>query len=355
VVTDKGDYKKVTDGLREGGICADERRKLALKAFQYTADYDTAISGYFSGSENLSINLNKFADLRYGENPHQKAALYGASLPFEKIQGEKELSFNNFLDINSAFNIIKNFDRPAAVIIKHTVPCGAACSGDIRTAFVKALESDPMSAFGGIIGINRTLEAELTEEIIKTFFEVVIAPGFGKKGLEILSRKPNLRVVKYFPRQDTQDFRKISGGFLVQDQDSFEGEDWKVATKREPSPGEMEDLKFAWNIARFLKSNCAVLAKDGQTRGLGGGETARVEAVKIAVSKMKQFFPDKNDGLVMASDGFFPFPDAVEEAAKQNISAIVQPGGSKNDPKVIEAADRLNISMVLAGRRHFLH
>lgn len=359
VVTDPQDYPDVIEKITSVAISSEDRKKYGLKAFTTTAEYDRVISSYFSGDtaggdSEININLKKVMDLRYGENSHQKAALYG-NVPFKKIRGIRELSFNNIQDINAAVNIVRSFDEPAAVIIKHSVPCGAASSSTVLDAYRRALESDSMSAFGGIIGLNRKLEKNLAEEIIKNFFEVIAAPDFSKDGLEILSQKKKLRVVKYHPFKEEQDMRKVSGGLLVQDSDTFAGEEWEVVTREKPTEEQMKDLKFAWKIVRFLKSNAVAIIRDSQTRGLGCGETSRVGAVNVAVSKLKQFFGEDEKNLVMASDAFFPFPDAVEEAVKAGVCAIVQPGGSKNDNNIIRRADELGVSMVFTGRRHFFH
>ncbi|MFH1415847.1 MAG: bifunctional phosphoribosylaminoimidazolecarboxamide formyltransferase/IMP cyclohydrolase [Elusimicrobiota bacterium] len=356
-ITDPDDYPSLIKKLKTGGIDEKDRKLYGLKAFKTTARYDSAIRDYFAGKSgigDLNISLPMTIELRYGENSHQKAELYG-EVPFRMIQGEKELSFNNIQDSNAAMKIVKDFEEPAVVIIKHAVPCGAAVSKDIVTAYKKALESDPMSAFGGIVGLNRKLEKDLAEELTKNFYEVIIAPGFSGESLEVLKAKPNLRVVEYADSDDERDIRNVSGGLLVQDPDTFTGEDWKVVTSQSPDGSRMDELKFAWKLARYLKSNAIVIAKEKQTYGLGSGETSRVGAVKVAVSKIEEFFPGSAQDLVMASDAFFPFPDAVEEAARAGVCAIVQPGGSKNDDKVIEKADELGIIMVFTGRRHFLH
>ncbi|MBN2407107.1 MAG: bifunctional phosphoribosylaminoimidazolecarboxamide formyltransferase/IMP cyclohydrolase [Elusimicrobia bacterium] len=356
VVSDPGDYREAAHRLGSGTADRDYRKKLAAKAFGVTMKYDTAISGYFggqAGGERLNLSLAKTMDLRYGENSHQKAALYGP-IPFEKIRGEKELSFNNIQDTNAAVNIVREFSGPAAVIIKHIVPCGAALSGDIGGAYSKALQSDPMSAFGGIVGLNREVDAQLAGEIVKNFYEVVAAPGYSEEALAVFGGKPNLRIIRYGQERASLDMRYVSGAMLVQDADSFEGEKWEVVTAAKPAKEQEEDLLFAWKIVRFLKSNAIAVAKGRQTYGLGSGETARVGAVEVALSKMKQFF-GVQEAVVMASDAFFPFPDAVEKAAQANVKAIIQPGGSRNDKAVIEAADRLGISMIFSGRRHFLH
>ncbi len=360
VVTDPGDYGKIISELKSGSIECDRRKIYAQKAFSSTAAYDKAITDYFTGravavsDDKINISFSKTMDLRYGENSHQKAALYG-DVPFTKIQGEKELSFNNIQDANAAVNIMKSLNDPSVIIIKHAVPCGAAYSKDVSDAYRKALSSDPMSAFGGIVGLNRRLEKNLAEEIIKTFYEVVAAPDFSDESLEVLKRKQNLRVVKYKSFKEPMDIRNVSGALLAQDPDSFEGEEWSTVTETNPNDFQMKDLEFAWKIVRFLKSNAIAIVKDGQTYGLGSGETARVGAVNVAFSKIKQFFGEDSENLVMASDAFFPFPDAVEEAAKAKVTAIVQPGGSKNDANVIAKANELSISMVFTGRRHFLH
>ncbi len=338
------DYAQTINLLKNGSLNKKIRKKYALKAFETTAQYDTSISRYFSN----------YTSLRYGENPHQKAELYG-TIPYKKIAGEKELSFNNYADMDAAFKIVKSFEEPISVIVKHNIPCGAAVADNIEDAFIKSLNSDSMSAFGGIIGLNRKVNKKIASEIIKSFFEVVIAPDYSKEAITIFNEKPNMRIVQVLNADSDKDYRKISGGFLVQDIDNFEGEKWKVVTKKKPTLKEMNDLKFAWKIAGFLKSNAIVLAKDGQTLGLGSGETARIVALKVALMKLEQFFGKEKKDLVMASDGFFPFADVIYEAAEAGITHIVQPGGSKNDEKVISAADEFGIAMIFTGRRHFLH
>jgi phosphoribosylaminoimidazolecarboxamide formyltransferase/IMP cyclohydrolase len=358
ILTDPDDYNHVIDEIASGGeISRETRKKLALKAFKTTAHYDNMISRYFSGTQDLdeiNISLKKVMDLRYGENSQQKAAVYG-DLPFEKIQGEKELSFNNLQDLNGAVNIVKSFNEPAVAIIKHAVPCGAASCSNFYDSYMKALESDSLSAFGGIVGLNGRLEKDVAEEIVKHFYEVVVAPEFSAESLEVLAQKKNLRVVRYMPFEDDLDMRRIPGGLLIQHPDSFEGENWKVVTDRQPSEEEMADMKFAWNVVRFLKSNAIALVKGRQTYGLGSGETSRVGAVEVAKSKVTKFFGDDKGELVMASDAFFPFPDGIESAAEAGVTVVVQPGGSVRDEEVIKKADELGICMVFTGRRHFLH
>ncbi|MFW6134756.1 MAG: bifunctional phosphoribosylaminoimidazolecarboxamide formyltransferase/IMP cyclohydrolase [Elusimicrobiota bacterium] len=357
VVTEPDDYDLIIKDLKSGSVSLKRKRGLALKAFQKTADYDIAISNYFKGAEikdQLYIRERKSMDLRYGENPHQKGALYG-DIPYKKLQGEKELSFNNIQDMDAAVNVVRDLKIPGTAIIKHMVPCGAASGADVHEAYCKALESDPMSAFGGIVSFNTKVDKKTALEMVKHFFEVIAAPEFEPEALKVLSSKKNLRVVKYSKNGNDFDIRKINGGFLVQEQDSFEGEKWEAVTEKKPSDEQLSELEFAWRIAGNLRSNAIVISKDMQTKGLGSGETARVKAVEVAGSKIKQFFGENQDDLVMASDGFFPFPDAVERAAELNVSAIIQPGGSKNDSKVIDKCNELGIAMVFAGRRHFLH
>ncbi|MDA3793281.1 MAG: bifunctional phosphoribosylaminoimidazolecarboxamide formyltransferase/IMP cyclohydrolase [Elusimicrobia bacterium] len=355
-VTSPAQYDDAVKSLSDGSFDEEKRKSYAARAFRLTSGYDRKIDEYFTGSDNdrLNVNLTKTMELRYGENPHQRAALYG-DIPFEKLSGDKELSFNNIYDLNAAVNIVKNFTEPAVAIIKHAVPCGAAVADDIESAYRKALESDSMSAFGGIVSLNQPPSAETARKITEHFFEVVAAPDFPKEVLKILKGKKNLRIIKYKPFKQKKDYRKVAGGLLVQDYDSFDMKEWKTVTQKKVTDNQLKDLKFAWKIVRFLRSNAVAIAGNLQTKGLGAGETARVGAVDVAVAKLQQFFPKENEGLVMASDAFFPFPDAVQKAAAAGVSAVIQPGGSKNDAKVIKEADNLGISMILTGRRHFLH
>ena len=353
VLSSPEDYDTVMDAISEGGISSSLRRNLAAKAFARTLKYESAISGYFN-PDSLLLNLPRVCELRYGENPHQKAGLYG-NPPYKKIQGKKELSFNNYQDMDAALKLAMELKGPAAAIIKHTVPCGAAEGASIKEAYEKAYSSDPMSAFGGIAAFNAEVNEDTAEIMLDNFYEVAAAPSFSPGALKILSRKENLRVVICSPGKESKNYRQISGSFLVQDEDSFKGEKWEVQTSFKPDLNQERDLKFAWKVARFMKSNAVVIAGDCKTLGLGGGETARVTAVDIAVNKMNAFSPEYKKGAVMASDAFFPFPDAVKKAAEAGIKSIVQPGGSRNDKKVVEEAEKLGISMLFTGRRHFLH
>ncbi|MGM0568817.1 MAG: bifunctional phosphoribosylaminoimidazolecarboxamide formyltransferase/IMP cyclohydrolase [Elusimicrobiota bacterium] len=353
VLSSPEDYDIVMDAISGDGISSSLRRKLAAKAFARTLKYESAISGYFN-RDSLSLNLPRVSELRYGENPHQKAGLYG-NPPYKKIQGKKELSFNNYQDMDAAVKIASELKGPAAAVIKHTVPCGAAEGTSIKEAYEKAYSADPMSAFGGIAAFNAEVDEDTAEMMLDNFYEVAAAPSFSRGALKILSRKENLRVVIFSPGKDSKNYRQIAGSFLVQDEDSFKDEKWDVKTSFKPDLNQERDLKFAWKVARFMKSNAVVIAGDCKTLGLGGGETARVTAVDIAVNKMNTFSPDYKKSTVMASDAFFPFPDAVKKAAEAGIKSIVQPGGSRNDEKVVKEAEKLGISMVFTGRRHFLH
>ncbi len=356
-LTSPDDYAEAALKIERDDIDEEYRRALALKGFRITASYDDAVASFFSETslpeDKIILELSGRKDLRYGENPHQEAALFG-NPPYRKIAGEKELSFNNYQDLDAAVRLAASFEKPAAAVIKHAVPCGAAMAGTAEKAFLLARAADPLSAFGGIIGVNRRVTAELAREAVKSFFEVIAAPDFSDEALEILSVKPSVRVVSFGDLPRAEVLRQISGGMLQQSPDSFEGEKFDTVTEKHPDPSEISDLRTAWKVAAFLKSNAVAIVKDGQTLGLGSGQTARVDAVKIAAGALRD--EERNfKGAVMASDGFFPFPDAVEAAAAAGITAIVQPGGSKNDSAVIEAAERLGISMVFTGRRHFLH
>lgn len=342
------------------------RQKYASRVFALTAAYESAISAYFSGaspnllSQNLCIPLEKSAELRYGENPHQKSAFYlvpGKTLPWIQHQG-KELSFNNYSDMESAITIVRQFDSPACCIVKHANPCGFGLDEDLSRAFDLAAATDPVSYFGGIVGFNRRVEADTAGRLVKPFLECIIAPDFSNEALEILKKKKNLRIVtlKAEYRSDPLRIKSVAGGFLVQSQDSDQGEllEPAVATRREPAVEETAAMKLGWKLVRFVKSNAIVFASRTQLLGVGAGQMSRVDSVKIAIRKAKEAGLDLN-GAAMASDAFFPFPDGVEAAADAGISAVIQPGGSLNDKKVIEKADELNLTMALTGVRHFYH
>lgn len=370
VVPAPGFYDEVLGELKTGEVALETRRRLALAAFEMTARYDAAIAGWFSGvgdsedlPDSLTIRYEKFSGLRYGENPHQRAAYYAEVgekhllSGVEQLQG-KDLSFNNLYDLESARTLLLELttDRSgeaAAVIFKHANPCGAAVGDTAREAYTKALASDPTSAFGGIVALDAPVDGELASEISEVFTEVLVAPDFAPEALETFAGKPNLRLLRagrlVRPRLSG---RHVTNGLLLQDDDRVEGtDDYTTATRADPTKKQTEDLLFAWRVARTVKSNAVVLARDGATVGVGAGQMSRVEAAEIAVGKAGERARDS----VAASDAFFPFADGLEVLVEAGVSAVIQPGGSKRDAEVIEAADRLGVAMVFTGRRHFLH
>jgi len=363
VVVDPADYGTLLDLLRSGAVPLEERRRLALKAFQHVASYDTAIAQYLRAEEeafpqHLTVSLSKLFDLRYGENPHQKAAVYqeesvlwGARtsgiVAADQLHG-KALSYNNFLDVA----------EPTAVVVKHTNPCGLACHQDLAEAYRRALSGDPVSAYGGIVAVNRELTGETAEEIGKTFYEIVIAPAFSEEALTVLQKKKNLRILQLDEEAaagcaTALEYRRVSGGFLAQQPDAYLDDDieLKVVTKRAPSDQELADLRFAWKVVKHVKSNSIVIVKDLTLLGMGAGQPNRVTSVHLALRRAE----DRARGAVLASDAFFPFPDGVELAADGGVTAVIQPGGSIRDQEVIEAADAHGMAMVLTGIRHFRH
>jgi phosphoribosylaminoimidazolecarboxamide formyltransferase/IMP cyclohydrolase len=374
VVTSPADYATIAEEMaRTGGeLSAATKWRLAQKAFATTAAYDSAIAstlervsanGHFEFHadagfpRNLRLSFSKVMDLRYGENPHQKAAMYsdgsGAGVAnCRQIQG-KELSFNNIVDLQAAWELAQEFDEPVCAIIKHTNPCGTATGKTLVEAYRKALECDPVSAFGGVIGVNRTVDSDAAEEMAKLFLEVIAAPGFDDAARAKFAGKKNLRLVEISNIPQKWVLKNVSGGILVQDADErpLQKDDLKIVTKRQPTPEENRALLFAWRVCKHVKSNAIVYARDGQTVGVGAGQMSRVDSCKIGA--MKAVLPLK--GTVAASDAFFPFPDGVEEIAKVGTTAIIQPGGSVRDAEVIEAADRLGLAMIFTGVRHFRH
>jgi phosphoribosylaminoimidazolecarboxamide formyltransferase / IMP cyclohydrolase len=371
VTVDPADYPRIIAEMRlnRNATTEAERFRLAIKAFEHTAAYDSAISAFLGtrgpdGADQLpavlTLSLNKQEDLRYGENPHQRAALYRAGRPeglvaARQLQG-KQLSFNNYLDLQAASSLCAEFEDPFCAIIKHTNPCGAALGNSLTEAYTRALECDPVSAFGSVIGFNRTLDQETAEQISSLFVEAVLAPGCDPGAQEILRQKKNLRLMEMPQEQAGKrgfDFKRISGGFLLQDRDAYylTGKDLKTVTDRQPSDSQLRDLLFAWKICKHVKSNAIVYVKEGRTLGVGAGQMSRVDSARIAVQKAR--FPLED--CVMASDAFFPFRDSIDEAAKAGISAIIQPGGSVRDEEVIQAANEHGIAMVFTGVRHFRH
>jgi phosphoribosylaminoimidazolecarboxamide formyltransferase / IMP cyclohydrolase len=379
VVVDPADYARVIADIEGGGeVSAAVRFDLARKAFAHTAAYDGAIAGHlgklnepgaaladFPASMHPELHLNRV--LRYGENPHQKAAFYasaggrGPSLARAEVLHGKELSYNNILDLDAAMKLCAEFSDPAAVVIKHTNPCGAAIAPEgegVLSAYRRARETDPVSAFGGIVAVNRLVEAELAKEMAETFLECIVAPDFSPEALALLSVKKGLRLLKgeIGPGDPAElELRSVAGGVLVQSRDAatspVAGTSARVVTRRAPTAAEMSDLDFAWRVAKHVKSNAIVFAGGGRTLGIGAGQMSRVDSVRIAVGKARSSL----EGSVLASDAFFPFRDGVDEAAKAGIRAIVEPGGSVRDQEVIVAADERDIAMVFTGERHFRH
>lgn len=363
VVVDPHDYVKVVAELKhEGDTTLETRRRLAEKVFQMTAHYDGAIAAYLSGGKTMNIVLEKISDLRYGENPHQKAAFYRepnnsfTNIPNARVVQGKELSYNNIMDADAAFALIAEFSEPTVAFIKHANPCGIASAGTLEEAFVNAYAADAKSAFGGIIAMNQTCTADLADAISKQFFEIVLAPDFDSEALQLLSLKPDLRVLKlgqFHLEKGQKVFRKVQGGLLIQDYDDSQihEKDLQCVTAKKPTSKELHDLLFAWHTVKHVKSNAIVLAKNRTTSGIGAGQMSRIDAVEIALKKAEM----RANGAVLASDAFFPFADSIEAAVKAGISAIIQPGGSKRDAEVIEAANKAGVAMVLTGVRAFWH
>lgn len=406
VVVDPSDYAGIIKEMDTGGVSAKTRFQLAAKAFAHTAAYDTMISSFFRATGGVdteyplfhkntlkpsrgkaypdkvpamfakmgaadskfpifsSLPLIKAQDLRYGENPHQAGAFYREPFLTEpsvatacQLQG-KEMSFNNYLDANSALEVAKEFDEPVSVIIKHNNPCGVATDPNLWEAYVKAREIDPVSAFGGVLAFNRPVDEETAREITSTFVEVVIAPGYDKKALALFKKKGNIRLLDIGPvmrgPRGGFDMKRVVGGMIIQDYDLGKIENvkkLKVVTKRKPTEAEYKGLAFAWKVAKHVKSNAIIYSYGSHVIGIGAGQMSRVDSTRIGA--MKANFPTK--GAVLASDAFFPFRDGLDECAKHGVTAIIEPGGSVKDDEVIAAANEYNIAMVFTGMRHFRH
>lgn len=368
VVVDPSDYDLVIDELSRGQVSLDTKYNLALKVFKHTSEYDTLIATYLRERigekypETLTLAYEKVEDLRYGENPHQSAAFYrevkktkGTLADARQIHG-KALSFNNINDANGALDILKEFEAPTVVAVKHTNACGVGSGIDMHDAYMKAYECDPQSIFGGILAANREIDEMTAKEIDKIFIEIVIAPSFSNKALEILTRKKNIRLmtldnILQGHNDYAVDIKKVSGGILVQDVNRKLKDEVEVVTERIPTANEMKALEFAWKVCKHTKSNGIVLANEEQTLSIGPGQVSRIWALNNAI---KNSFMDLKGG-VMASDAFFPFDDCVKAAAEAGIKAIIQPGGSKNDQASIEMANKYGIAMVFTGMRHFKH
>jgi phosphoribosylaminoimidazolecarboxamide formyltransferase / IMP cyclohydrolase len=359
-------YGEVLEELRrEGGLTRETRRALAAEAFAHTAAYDAAVAGWFASRDEalpgfVGLALEKVADLRYGENPHQRGALYAEAAGAGVLGGAnvlvegKEMSFNNWLDLDAAYALAGDLEEPAAVIVKHNNPCGAAIAGTLAEAYARAFESDTVSAFGGIVAFNREVDEAAAEAMADVFTEVVVAPGYTDGALEAFGQRKGLRVVRApLPGGGGVDVRVLRGGALVQDRDGVAEtrSGMEVVSAREPTQDEWRDLLFAWTVAMRVRSNAIVFAKDRATVGVGAGQMSRVDASFLAVRKAGE----RAGGSVMASDAFFPFPDAVEVAADAGVTAVIHPGGSVRDEDVLEVAEARGMAVVVTGRRHFRH
>ena len=369
VVVDPADYPWLADKLSGGGLTLEERRNLAAKAFRHVSIYDTAVAGYLTESaptgdtlpDDLTLPLTKIATLRYGENPHQQGGLYvmpggqsGGIAGAKQLHG-RELSYNNLMDADAVWRTVCDFQEPTVAVVKHANPCGLACHDNQVVAYQRAYEGDSVSAFGGIVGYNRTLTAAAAEAMGPVFYEVVVAPGYEPDALEILQKKRNLRVLAVDEVTGAQayDLRPISGGLLVQRPDVIDEDPatWETVTNRAPNQQELIDLAFAWKAAKHIKSNAIVFAKDRTLVGMGAGQPNRVVSVHLS----QRTAGDKAHGSVLASDAFFPFPDNIELAAEAGVTAVVQPGGSIRDDEVVAEANKQGLAMVFTGVRHFRH
>ena len=361
VLSSPEDYGRIGEGLSLEG-----RKRLAAKVFKRLSHYDSLVAGRLMGQDSPLPDGELVKVLRYGENPNQKAEWYQSSFArgglhqAEFLQG-RELSFNNLLDLEGALFTLKEFDEPCCVSVKHNNPCGVACGSHVREAVTRSINADPLSVFGGIIAVNQKLDQSSAEEMVKVFLEVIIAPDYSPEALDILSQKPKLRVLKW-PGMSSfspanREIREISGGILLQDRDkvaSMWNENWKIIGDK-PDLKMKENLLFAWKVCAHLKSNAIALISEKQTVGLGMGQVNRVSAVEQALSCQQRFHPQINKGIVLASDGFFPFPDSIERAAQGKVQWIIQPGGSIKDKEVVQKAKDLGLNMVLTGQRHFRH
>ena len=372
VLVDPGDYGWVSEriaehGLSEAAFSMDERRELARKAFQHVALYDTAVARYLTGETEdtswpeLTFGYDRVADLRYGENPHQKATLYASALSSggivraEKLHGI-DMSYTNYLDADAAWRVVSDFAEPAVAVIKHTNPCGLAVHSDQPTAYKRAFEGDPVSAYGGIVGFNRPVTRATADAMRGVLYDIIVAPGYEEDALEVLRRRRRTRILRIDPEKGHAthlDLRLVTGGALVQAADDIEEDPtaWQVVTDLAPTGDQLRDLAFAWRAAKHIKSNTIVLAKDATLVGMGAGQPNRVTSVHLAL----RIAGDKARGSVLASDAFFPFPDNIVMAAEGGVSAIAQPGGSIRDDECIAAANELGIAMVTTGTRHFRH
>ena len=371
VMVDPADYARVLEQLKKGAIDEATRFALARKVFAHTAAYDGAVANYLSSlfegkrreyPDVLTLQLKKLQDMRYGENPHQSAAFYrdekpapGSLATFRQLQG-KELSYNNIADADAAWECVKRFSEPACVIVKHANPCGVAIGDKLAAAYEKAFKTDPTFAFGGILAFNRAVDGATAAAFAKQFAEVIVAPRFEPDALAALAKKDNLRLIEVPLAHDVQkhDYKRIGGGMLVQSSDASRDGKLKVVTRKQPSESQLADLRFAWTVAQFVKSNAIVFCRDGMTLGIGAGQMSRVDSSRIAAMKA-QAAGLSLAGSVVASDAFFPFRDGVDVILESGATAVIQPGGSVRDAEVIAAADERNAAMVFTGTRHFRH
>ncbi|MCK9479515.1 MAG: bifunctional phosphoribosylaminoimidazolecarboxamide formyltransferase/IMP cyclohydrolase [Firmicutes bacterium] len=370
VVVDPADYAELIDCLKNNNLTIETKKQLAFKVFEHTAAYDALIADYLRKQlgqsilrDNLTVTFEKVSSMRYGENPHQSAAFYkeigdfkGSLAAAKQLHG-KELSYNNIADTDAAIALIKEFDQPCVVAVKHANPCGVAIGDSIFEAYQKAYNADPVSIFGGIVAANGEIDKATATEISKIFLEIVIAPSFTKEAIEIISQKKNIRILE-LPgiciknTDDMTELKKITGGLLVQTLNTkLLGNELKTVTKRQPTKKEIAEMLFAWKVVKHTKSNGIVLAKDSATTGIGPGQTNRITALNLAIN----YAGEKSKNSVMASDAFFPFPDCVEAAAAAGVTAIIQPGGSIRDEESIKMCDEMGIAMLFTGMRHFRH
>ncbi|HIQ31217.1 MAG TPA: bifunctional phosphoribosylaminoimidazolecarboxamide formyltransferase/IMP cyclohydrolase [Aquifex aeolicus] len=366
-LVDPEDYRWVMEKMERDTLSLRDRAYLAWKAFSHTAYYDSVISSFLKKSfgieeypKELSIPMKLSLELRYGENPHQRGGLYinpleGLGIATAEVLQGKKMSFNNYLDADSCVRLLSEFtEAPACVIVKHNNPCGVALGESLQEAFVKALDTDPDSAFGGVVAFNDTVGVELAEKLTSRFFELLIAPDYTEEALSVFSKKKNLRVLRFFGMSASFDLKKVSGGFLLQDEDLSLHETLEVVTRRKPREEEMEDLLFAWKVCKYVKSNAVVIAKGRKTLAIGSGQVSRVDSLRCAVEKARRRGIDLS-GAVLASEAFFPFRDSIDLAHEVGIRAIIHPGGSVRDSEVFCAADEHGIAMVITRMRHFRH
>lgn len=364
VLTNPAQYDKFVQELNNGGITEETRTELASAAFAHTAYYDTLIANFFEKEFNLEneairFNFKALNPLRYGENPHQSAKLFGEFYDYFNVMHGKELSYNNIIDLAAAVELVQELDDNSCAIIKHTNPCGAATADNLYNAYVEALSCDPVSSFGGIVAFNGKVDLKTAEKMNEIFLEIIVAPDYDDEAYELLTKKKNRRIVKILKNlseDPTPMVKNIPGGLIIQDKDrsALKDEELKLVTKREYTEDEFRNLKFAWVICKHTKSNAIVYVKDMKAVGVGAGQMSRVDSARIAAEKAKNFGHDL-EGAVAASDAFFPFADGLEEIVSRGVTAVIQPGGSVRDDEVIGAADEHNISMVFTGIRNFKH